>query len=121
MSAKAHLTPEEKAEIIRLHAAGMPFREIGQRLNRSYNACFNFYSRYQQSAEKLCPKCGQVLPSQAKFCFACGTRILTQRETVIEQLSNARSSSTLLPERARDAFLAAVNGAIRYLEGLPDV
>lgn len=64
---------------------------------------------------------GRFSPPQAKFCFACGTKILTQRETVIEQLSATRSSSTLLPERARDAFLAAVNGAIRYLEGLPDV
>ena len=121
MGAKAHLTPAEKAEIIRLRAAGVPFSKIGKQLNRSPNACSDYYSKYQQSAEKLCPKCGQILPPQAKFCFACGTKILTQRETVIEQLSATRSSSTLLPERARDAFLAAVNGAIRYLEGLTDV
>lgn len=59
-------------------------------------------------------------PPQAHFCFICGVKILSQRESVIEQLAHTRNSFALIPSNARDAFIAAVNGAISYLEGLPD-
>lgn len=59
-------------------------------------------------------------PPQAHFCFICGTKILTEREKVIEQLSSIRGSFALVPENARDRFMNAVNTAIRYLEGLDE-
>lgn len=63
---------------------------------------------------------GNCCPPQAHFCFICGTKILTQRESIIENLARTRDSFALIPSNARDAFISAVNGAISYLEGLPD-
>lgn len=70
--------------------------------------------------KRSAPNAGNCCPPQAHFCFICGTKILTQRESVIEQLAHTRDSFALIPSNARDAFIAAVNGAISYLEGLPD-
>ena len=121
-SRRSRLSPHEIEEIRGLHRAGFSNREIAEKTGRSLGSINNYVKAQgsDKSPEKKCPKCGQLLPHQARFCFICGTKILTQRESVIEQLSHTRDSFALIPSNARDAFIAAVNGAISYLEGLPD-
>lgn len=121
-SRRSRLSPHEIEEIRGLHRAGFSNREIAEKTGRSLGS-INKYVKPQDNgkpSEKKCPKCGQLLPTQAHFCFICGTKILTQRESIIENLARIRDSFALIPSNARDAFISAVNGAISYLEGLPD-
>lgn len=121
-SRRSRLSPHEIEEIRGLHRAGFSNREIAEKTGRSLGSINNYVKAQDNDKppEKKCPKCGQLLPPQAHFCFICGSKILTQRESVIEQLSGIRGSFTLVPSNARDSFIAAINGAISYLEGLPD-
>lgn len=121
-SRRSRLSPHEIEEIRGLHRAGFSTREIEEKTGRSLGSINNYVKAQDndKSPEKKCPKCGQSLPPQAHFCFICGVKILSQRESVIEQLAHTRDSFALIPSNARDAFIAAVNGAISYLEGLPD-
>lgn len=112
------LSEHEINEIIGLHQSGFSNAEIQEKTGRS-DFVIRKYIR-QKTEIKKCPKCGQVCPPQAHFCFICGTKILTEREKVIEQLSSIRGSFALVPENARDRFMNAVNTAIRYLEGLDE-
>ena len=89
-------------------------------VNHNRNRCMDCGYENASPNLKKCPKCGQSLPPQAHFCFICGTKILTQRESIIENLVRTRDSIALIPSNASDAFISAVNGAISYLEGLPD-
>lgn len=119
---KTRLSTHEIEEIRGLHRAGFSNREIAEKTRRSLGT-INKYTHLPETdnpPEKQCQKCGQMLPPPAHFCFICGTKILTQRESVIEKLARTRDSFALIPSNARDAFIAAVNGAISYLEGLPD-
>ena len=121
-SRRSRLSPHEIEEIRGLHRAGFSNREIAEKTGRSLGS-INKYVKVQDNdkpPEKKCPKCGQALPPQARFCFACGVKILTQRESVIENLSDIRNGFALVPPNARVSFIAAINGAISYLEGLPD-
>lgn len=111
-------TPDRIAEFKALRDAGYSIRAISEKTSFSYSTVSKYLR--QTAADKKCPKRGQALPPQARFCFACGSKILTQRESVIEQLSDIRGAFTLVPSNARDSFIAAINGAISYLEGLPD-
>ena len=111
-------SPNKIAEFNTLRDAGYSIRAIARETNFSCPTVSKYLR--QTAADKKCPKCGQALPPQARFCFACGSKILTRRESVIEQLSDIRNAFALLPSNARDSFIAAINGAISYLEGLPD-
>lgn len=111
-------TPDRIAEFKALRDAGYSIRAISEKTSFSYSTVSKYLR--QTAAEKKCPKCGQLLPPPAHFCFICGTKILTQRESIIENLARTRDSFALIPSNARDAFISAVNGAISYLEGLPD-
>ncbi len=121
-SRRSRLSPHEIEEIRGLHRAGFSIREIAEKTGRSLGSVSNYVKPQDNDkpSEKKCPKCGQLLPPQAHFCFICGTKILTERESIIENLAHTRDSFALIPSNARDAFISAVNGAISYLEGLPD-
>ena len=121
-SRRSRLSPHEIEEIRGLHRAGFSNREIAEKTGRSLGSINNYVKGQdnEKSPEKKCPKCGQLLPPQAHFCFICGVKILSQRESVIEKLSDIRNSFALVPPNVRDSFIAAINGAISYLEGLPD-
>lgn len=121
-SRRSRLSPHEIEEIRGLHRAGFSNREIAEKTGRSLGSINNYVKAQDndKSPEKKCPKCGQLLPPQAHFCFICGVKILSQRESVIEKLPDIRNAFALVPPNARDSFIAAINGAISYLEGLSD-
>lgn len=113
------LSEHEINEIIGMHQSGLSNAEIREKTGRSSFVIRKYI--LQNEKIKKCPKCGQACPHpQAHFCFICGTKILTEREEVIEQLSYIRGSFALVPEKARDRFMNAANTAIRYLEGLDE-
>ena len=116
------ITDEQIAEARKLRAAGVNYREIARRLGTSDNGirtyCVDIKPNVVPQDVKHCPECGEALPQKAHFCFMCGTRILSEREKVVQNLCNLRKIAMLIPETSRDKAMSAVNDAIQYLEKL---
>lgn len=72
--------------------------------------------------DKVCrdPHCGERLPHNARFCFTCGRKQLTQREEIMERLSAVIGDFRFFPEHTRDRDMAAVRDAMRFLSELTD-
>lgn len=66
---------------------------------------------------RICKKCGNTIHRDtAKFCDQCGAKLLTEQEEVIVALMSIRSEVQFLPQTHRDEVIAAINGAIQYIE-----
>ena len=119
---KAPLDPKRIEEARALRKSGLSYVQIGKRLGCSDNCVRKYCTGVQINVPNApsCPKCGQILPAGERFCYMCGTQILTEREKIIRNLENLRSIAMLIPETSRDSALAAVNGAVNYLKNLED-
>lgn len=52
---------------------------------------------------RTCPKCRKAIDVKgAKFCCFCGADIRSNKELLIERITNAMRKTILLPEDARD-------------------
>lgn len=58
----------------------------------------------------VCPKCGNSLPVRSKFCNLCGTKVLTEKEQVAENLKKAAGlcAGCINADEIRQAIFAAV-------------
>lgn len=118
------ITDEQIAEARKLRAAGMPYVQIAKRLGTSDNGirmyCLDVKPNVVPQDGKCCPDCGQALPKEARFCYMCGARILTEREKIVQELEHMRNIIMFVPENRRDSVMDAVNHAIKYLKSLED-
>jgi transcriptional regulator len=118
------ITDEQIAEARKLRASGMSYVKIAKKLGTSDNGirlyCQDVKPTVAPLDNKLCPECGEALPQKARFCFMCGTRILTEREKIVQELDHMRNIIMFIPENRRDSVMDAVNHAIKYLKSLED-
>lgn len=69
-----------------------------------------------QGETKVCPHCGEVLPERARFCFMCGKVPKTEREIIIERVTNLASAFRFAPENIRDEVIATINATVAFLK-----
>ena len=118
------ITDEQIAEARRLRATGMPYLAIAKTLGTSDNGirryCEDVLINQMPPMPLSCPDCGQALPKEARFCYMCGTKILTEREKIVRDLEHLRNIVMFIPETRRDSTLQTINGAVKYLKNLED-
>lgn len=118
------LPTEKVEEIRRLRAEGMSYAAIGRTVGVSdvtaarYCGGIEKKKREQPEPEPTikCPACGEELPQRAKFCFMCGTKIMTKREKLALRVSTIRSVYDLLPDDRRDEFMSVMNDVLAFLD-----
>lgn len=107
-------TKEVQSQILNMRDAGYTYRQIQSEVGCSSATIYKILK--EREGQKVCPKCGEILPPNAKYCFVCGTKILTQREQVAEDLAHIADLYKFLPETARDEFIRAIRAAISMLK-----
>lgn len=108
------ILPETKEKILHMRMAGYPQKIIAQQTGTSLSTVTRLLR--ERKGEKRCPKCKEALPINARYCFVCGTKILTRREQVAEDLAHIADLYKFLPETARDEFIRAIRAAISMLK-----
>lgn len=119
---RAPLDKKKVAEAREMRKAGLSYVQIASRLGVSANCVHKYCVDVQVDVPNAphCPKCGQVLPVGAKFCYMCGIRIFTDREKIILDLERMRNFAMLIPETSRDFAMEVINKAVAYLKRLED-
>lgn len=110
-------TKEVQSKILDMRDAGYTYRQIQSEVGCSSATIYKILK--EREGQKVCPKCGEILPHNAKFCFVCGTKILTKREWAAEDLAHIADLYKFLPETARDEFIRAIRAAISMLKEEP--
>lgn len=120
------LSDDKIAKARELRASGMSYVQIGKEVGAS-DVCVRTYcmdidvdTKRKMPEAVCCPSCEQKLPRKARFCYMCGTKILTEKEKVIQNLEKVRNLVVFLPETRRDSTLEAINNAVKYLKSLED-
>ena len=108
---------------IPLILSGLTNKEVHEQIGISENyagqirSVLEFQNKLIQPKPPIvCPKCGNFIQADSKFCQYCGARILTREEELTERLSKCLNSASLLPENARDAFVKTVNEVLTYFK-----
>jgi predicted amidophosphoribosyltransferase len=113
------IDPAIIAEIRELRANGATYKELREAYGVGA-ATIAKYCATTKPATKTCPRCGEALPDNAKFCFICGERLKTPREQLIDRVNSAMRNFNLLPEAARDSTMATMRDVIKFLNALED-
>lgn len=116
------LEPEKIDEIRRLRAAGMSYASIGREVGVSdvtaarYSGDVEINTSAYVESGVCCEKCGEPLPKRAKFCFMCGTKIMSEGEKLALRVSTLRRIYSMLPEGMRDETISVLNDVVAYLD-----
>lgn len=113
------IDPAIIAEIRELRANGATYKELRDAYGVG-SATIAKYCAATKPPTKACPRCGEGLPDNAKFCFICGERLKTPREQLIDRVTAAMRTFNLLPEAARDCTMSTMRDVIAYLSALED-
>lgn len=107
-------TKEVQSQILDMRDAGYTYRQIQSEVGCSSSTIYKILK--EREGQKVCPKCGDILPPNAKFCFVCGTKILTQREQVAEDLAHIADLIEMAARMARINSSRAIRAAISMLK-----
>lgn len=107
-------TKEVQSQILDMRDAGYTYRQIQSEVGCSSATIYKILK--EREGQKVCPKCGEILPPNAKFCFLCGTKILTAGEQICEHLHKILDHYKFIPETARDNFIHTIRAAIAYIQ-----
>lgn len=71
----------------------------------------------EQYIARKCPTCGTDLVKGAKFCHACGAKIVSKRSEAISGIEKVLNTiSALYPANSRDSAIKYLNAAIDFIE-----
>jgi hypothetical protein len=109
---------------IDLRKQGMSYLKIARALGCSDVTIRKYCLEYEQAeavktaapVTNTCHTCGEVLPVRAKFCYMCGTRILSDAERLLNDLHHMRKRAADALELDREKLVSALDKAIAYIE-----
>lgn len=110
--------------VLDLRKQGLSYLKIGRMLGYSDVTIRKYCLLHEQEENNkvdvpphsVCPECGEKLPTRAKFCYMCGTRILSPAELLLKDLYHMRSRANDAVELDREKLVAALDGAISFIE-----
>lgn len=116
------ITPEKAEQIKILRKTGMSRSDIAKELGVSPMSVTRYSRDVEDSTPELvetgvrCEQCGEPLPKRARFCFICGTKIMSEREKLALRVSTLRRIYSVLPEAMRDEAVSVLNDVLAYLD-----
>ena len=70
----------------------------------------------KKSQEKICSKCHKKNPSNANYCYYCGTEIRTEAEILIHKLDTVIANTSTMNSSLKDETIKIIIEVINYLK-----
>lgn len=119
MGRNKHWTQDEIDKAFEMRRDGKSAVEIAEAVGRSYSGVRMVLMRYHDEAltVRYCAHCNKAIRDvEAVFCSACGHKILSEKDKVLQRLLDIGACMGEFPNSFRERIMADVSAIRRYIE-----